>query len=129
MAGMPANGLAAGLAPYGFKALGVCETGSSGVAGVKALRGLDGAGADGAAGAAVLFFAMSAKAFKMLEVSGAAAGCCGIPRGFAFGAGDPSGVFDSTFWAAFNLSLNDASIGAGNVAPRSQMSTNFLILS
>lgn len=54
-------------------------------------------------------FAISAKAFKILEVSGAgwpgavdpvpfdACDCCWVPvSGLKFGAGDPSGVVDAT---------------------------------
>lgn len=125
-------------------------------AALKEAIGLAGAGADGAAGAAVFCFAISANAFRMLEVSGAA-GCCGTPSGFALGAGEPSGVCDSTAnemldgirrkqdgghmsatttmvpcaidLLAFNFSLKERSMGAGNVPPRSQMSTSFLIFS
>lgn len=65
-------------------------------AALKEAIGLAGAGADGTVGAAVFCFAISASAFRMLEVSGAAAGCWGTPSGFALGAGEPSGVCDST---------------------------------
>jgi hypothetical protein len=124
-------------------------------AALKEAIGLAGAGADGAAGAAVFCFAISANAFRMLEVSGAA-GCCGTPSGFTLGAGEPSGVCDSTAnemldgigrkqdgahecdddngpsaidLLAFNFSLKELSMGAGNVPPRSQISTSFLIFS
>ena len=61
----------------------------NGADGFKAVSGLA-----GAAGAAVFCLAMSANAFKILEVSGAAAELL-APRGFEPGAGDPSGVVDS----------------------------------
>lgn len=65
------------------------------------LKGLGCAGAPGAAGAEGFCLAISAKAFKMLDVSGvadapAAAACDSPARGFAPGAGDPSGVVEST---------------------------------
>jgi hypothetical protein len=98
---------------------------------------------------------MSANAFKILEVSGAAdeplAGAGWPPRGLKPGAGDPSGVVDSTsvqdmldlrereregevrkgvlLGGAVNFCRNEESMGAGKVWPRSQISMSFLIFS
>jgi hypothetical protein len=76
------------------------DAGSEGTA-LSILKGLGSAGAPGAAGAEGFCLAISAKAFKMLDVSGvadapAAAACDRPARGFAPGAGDPSGVVEST---------------------------------
>lgn len=77
--------------------------GGTGADGFNAANGLAAAGTDGAAGAVVFCLAISASAFKILEVSGApeaplAGTDCGggPPRAFEPGAGDPSGVVDST---------------------------------
>lgn len=66
-------------AAYGLAAEGAIEEesaeemgGAAEVEGFNAAKGLAAAGAAGAAGAAVFCLAMSANAFKILEVSGAA---------------------------------------------------------
>lgn len=73
-----------------------------------------GAEAWGAAGAPVLALAISASAFKILEVSGAAAepfaGAVCPPRGLKPGAGDPSGVVDSTVSKLVRFASNDAEL-------------------